>query len=117
MLNLAIGGSDWLGDLNVDECVETLINGGTITITDKFADYELDYYGKLHHKWNGESMEYEVTLADINNGLAEIVKNDILSESRDYKAGCLQLLIDGYAYGSDADTLLQVIVFGDIEYI
>lgn len=106
---------------NPDDCVEDkyakiLLNGGHIYIDDYYAEDESDFYGEIKHEWNEEGgyMRYTITLEDIANGLAKAA-----SSSEPFERKCFSDFAENDCMDfdlTDADGLMQIIVFGEVIY-
>ena len=101
-------------DCREDTWAKVLLSGKAVYVLDYFSWSEEDYYGNLPHTWdeNRESMKYTVTLDDIKKGLQKALDNggqdakcafDLINEE-----GCFDL--------TEAETLLQIITFGEVIY-
>ena len=104
-----------------DDCVEDkyakiLLNGGKIFVTDFYAEDSDEHYGEIEHAWNeeDETMNYTITLKDIENGLAKAASSSEpycrKSFSNFAENDCIDFDLN------DADTLMQIIVFGEVIY-
>lgn len=107
-----------------DKCATLLLNGKSITISDRYSEDESDFYGVLSHKWDKEYevMDYKVTLDNIISGLQRCLDgtfkiNDGCDEEVGYIRKCMSdLMNDGDLDLYEAQNILQVIVFGQIIY-
>lgn len=108
-----------------DKCATLLLNGKSVTISDRFAEDESDFYGVLPHKWDKEYevMDYKVTLDNIVSGLQRCLDgtfkiNEGCDEEIAYMRKCMTNLIDadGDLDLYEAQNILQVIIFGQIIY-
>ena len=99
-----------------DKLAKILLNGGRITVSDMYAEEAGDYYGKIEHIWDEdcERMDYTITLKDIENGLAKAASSTEpycrKSFSNFAENDCVDFDLN------DADTLMQIIVFGEVIY-
>lgn len=128
LFSTATYGSNWLvcracaevrkfkkdGDCHEDLLAKALINGLTIEVFDYYAEGE--FYGTLPHTREEEDddcVHYTVTLKDIEQGLARCFDND-----DKYVRECAEcLLYEGDDFDlTAAETLMQVIVFGEVIY-
>lgn len=112
--------SDYYGTALEDDedCIEdtwakVLLSGKPVFVLDFYSEEEA--YGNLPHKWDKKrgAMKYTVTLEDIKNGLQKAIDNG------GWSAKCVFDLMD--EDGSDfdlteAETLLQIITFGEVIY-
>ena len=101
-------------DYYEDILAKILLAGKTVVINDTYAEDETDSHGNLNHYWDGEFelMSYEVSLNDIKAGITKCFA------SADYSHAVTNLIEnDAINFDSrDADSLLQMIVFGDVIY-
>ena len=102
-------------DCYEDKMAKLLLAGKSITLGDMYAEDEDDYYGKLPHRWDSKNgtMDYEVTLKDIVKGIEKAIANG------GYDAKCAMHLVDEDSCEFDfleADSLLQIIIFGKPVY-
>ena len=101
-------------DSKEDVYAKILLAGKPIIFADDYAEDECDFYGNLPHTWDNffGIMEYELTLKDIELGIAEALKNG------DWGAKCAMDLIngDGNFDLSEAEYLMQIIVFNEAIY-
>lgn len=100
-----------------DKMAKILLAGKSVEIVDFFADDDNDFYGELPHKWDsdGESMHYTITLNDIEKGLAKAFdsNNECVREcAHEY----LEHEYSGNWDAAMAETLMQVIIFGELVY-
>lgn len=132
LLSTAGYGSCWLG-LNYDmqdlwsvpnfekyECVEDkmaaiLLNGRVVILYDMYAEDSSDFYGKLPHSWDdvGGTMDYEVTLKDIVEGIEKALNNG------GWDAECAMNLMnadEGQFDQPQAENLIQWVIFGESVY-
>ena len=108
-----------------DKIARILLNGGSITISDLYADDENDFYGELRHEYDSSyrSMDYTVTIQDIENGLAKCASGDFeanegCDNEHHYIAKCFNDLVacEGDLDLFEAQNLLQIILFGKLIY-
>lgn len=109
-----------------DKLAKLLLNGKSITICDQYAEDEEDFYGKLPHEWDDESltMDYKVTLKDILIGFQRCLDgtfkaNKGCGNEVSYMRKCMINLIDHENGDLDlpqASDIMQVVVFGQIVY-
>lgn len=107
--------SEW--DSIEDKMAKILLAGKSVGIADFYADDDKDFYGKLPHEWDseGESMNYTITLKDIEKGLAKA-----FDSSNGWVRECAHEYLE-YEDSIDwditmAETLMQVIIFGEQVY-
>ena len=118
------------GDCLEDTWVKILLTGKFVYAYDFNAEDEEDFYGKLPHTWKEEkdAMRYELTLDDIRIGLQKCLdgtfkscytKREDIERERAYVRRCAMSFInyeDGDFDNPQAQTLLQVIMFGEEVY-
>lgn len=103
-------------DCHEDKLAKIILNGGMIFVTDFYSEDSDEHYGEIEHTWNeeGECMSYTITLKDIENGLAKAASSSepYCRESFSHFAenDCIDFDLN------DADTLMQIIVFGEVIY-
>lgn len=102
------------GDSREDVYARMLLNGYKIEVRDYYSENDEDFFGNLHHEWNAmdECMVYHVGIEDIKNGIAKCL------DLGGWKAKCARDLIerDGNFDLPEAETIMQVIVFGEVIY-
>ena len=99
-----------------DKLAKIVLNGGKIIVSDLYAEDSDEHYGEIEHTWNEEeeSMDYTITLKDIENGLAKAA-----SSSEPYFHKCFSNFAENDCVDfdlNDADNLMQIIVFGEVIY-
>ena len=109
-----------------DKIALMLLKGKAINIEDCYAEDCDDFYGTHPHRWidlDGGSgfMSYEISLYDIRNGIQSAIDGTFKAEDEDeknYARECAYGLIteDGSFDLSEAQALLQIIVFNEIIY-
>ena len=99
-------------DCYEDKLAKILLGGGSIEISDRYAEDKNDHYSKLSHAWDAEHacMTYCVTLEDVYRGLDKAAKKGYQDRVSNLANDPAQL--DMF----DADLLLQYIVYGDYIY-
>ena len=102
------------GDSREDVYARMLLNGYKIEVRDYYAEDETDFYGNLHHEWNAmdECMVYHVGIEDIKKGIAKSL------DMGGWEAECAQHLISEPEQLdlTEAEAIMQVIVFGEVIY-
>lgn len=117
-------------DKKSDDCLEDkvariLLNDGSITISDCYAEDEDDFYGELRHEYDSsyQHMDYIVNIQDIKKGLAKCASgdfevNDGFDNEKQYISKCFNDLLacEGNLDLFEAQNLLQIILFGKLIY-
>lgn len=110
------------GDCLEDKWAKVLLAGKPVFVYD-YSSEECSY-GNLPHKWDKEenAMRYDVTLDDIRNGLQKCADGTFkVNDNKEaaYIKSCFADLIEDDSANMDlteAEDLLQVIVFNEIIY-
>lgn len=104
------------GDCIEDKLAKVLLNGGSIYVFDKYADDENDFYGNpvaLTHEYSeeDEAMCYTVKLPDVEDGLARAYESQYACDYLKH------LMYDPCQMDiTEADALLQFVLFGEVIY-
>lgn len=101
-------------DFKCDKCAKLLLAGKSIIFADYFAEDNDEFYGKLPHKYSKDRdcMLYTVTLDDIKKGIAKALDSDnsyIKECISSWQSECGPDL-------TEAENIMQYIVFGEIVY-
>lgn len=110
------------GDCIEDKWAKVLLAGKPIFIYDGYAE-EISY-GNLPHEWDEyeEAMRYTVTLEDIRNGLQNCADGTFKTNGKSDASYIKACFTDFIEYNSvtmdltEAEALLQVIVFNELIY-
>ena len=100
-------------DCREDTWAKVLLSGKPVYVFDYYSEEEA--YGKLPHEWDEKrgAMKYTVTLDDIKKGIQKAIDNG------GYDAKCAFDLINDDSCDLDlteAENLLQIIIFGEAIY-
>jgi len=103
-------------DYKCDKCAKLLLAGKTIFFADYYAEDADEHYGELPHKYSGSRgcMKYKLTLEDIKNGVSRALDSD-----DSYIKECINDWITDDSCNLDlteAENIMQYIVFGEIVY-
>ena len=104
-----------------DKMAKLLLRGDEIQIGDMYAEDEDETYdSKLHHKWDDERemIWYDVTLDDIKRGVQTCLDGKGQDGDDAYLRRCAMDFIngDGDMDLSEAEAIMQVILFGKLIY-
>ena len=132
LFSTAIYGSNWLGlkirktdyygtsledntDCTEDKWAKVLLDGKSVFVYDYYAEDDDDFYGELFHVYceSRGAMRYTITLSDIKKGIEKAIN------SGGYDAECAFDLINNDSCDLDlteAENLLQIIIFGEAIY-
>lgn len=98
-----------------DRCAELLLAGKSIIIYDMEVRSVKDHYGNLPYRYNAnnDTMEYTITLEDIKRGLEKC-----FDDNDSYIRTCAMNLFNdmGDLDQPEAESLMQVIIFGELIY-
>ena len=99
-------------DCHEDMLAKVLLNGGKVWVYDYSAEDEEDFYGMLPRTWDDDSMRYSVELSDIEEGIAKCL------DLGGWEAECARHLISEPEQMdiTEAEAIMQVIVFGEVIY-
>ena len=100
-------------DCREDTWAKVLLNGGKVYFCDFYAEDEEDFYGTKNHAWRGDCMRYEINLDDIKYGLEKAF------DSGGHIARRATRLMDRDNLDfdiEDAESLIQIIMFGEEVY-
>ena len=106
------------GDCFEEKCADVLLNGGEIYIYDGQSEGEV--YSDKGIVINDSCTQYTITLDDIINGLQRAVNGTYnVCNDQKYVHDCVFALDDDFDFDfdlTDADTLMQVILFNEVIY-
>lgn len=98
-----------------DKCANVLLAGGKIAIVDYVAEGEVNGPARgveAHQQEDGE-VYYHISLKSLKNGL----KRALEGEGADAKYAMFNFMYDDGSFdATDADNLLQMIIFGEVVY-
>ena len=136
LLCTATYGSNWLScyapdrdgvEITESDCVEDvwakcLLAGKKISCIDYYAD-EGEYYGTLEHETEEDGQTtYHVSLQDIINGLQKCADGTFIDADNDradeFLHKCFRSFVneDGDFDNTQAEALMQIILFGELIY-
>lgn len=106
------------GDCFEEKCADVLLNGGEIYIYDGQSEGEV--YSDKGIALNDRCTQYTITLDDIINGLQRSVNGTYnVCNDQKYVHDCVFALDDDFDFDfdlTDADTLMQIILFNEVIY-
>ena len=104
------------GDCREDTWAKVLLAGKPVYVYDYYAEDADEFYGDLPHLWRPkhEAMRYELTLEDIRKGLERALssQSEVSKYARDLMDEDDIINFDL----TEAESLLQYIVFGEVIY-
>ena len=103
-------------DYKCDKCAKLLLAGKSIVFADYYAEDSDEFYGELPHEYSEsrECMKYTLTLEDIKKGVERALDSDNM-----YIKKCINNWIEDESCNLDlteAENIMQYIVFGEIVY-
>lgn len=107
------------GDCIEDTWAKILLANKTVYVYDYFANDAEERYGKLPCTYKNDAMRYEMTLEDIKKGLQKCFDGTFKANDeveKEYMRKCAMRFLYEDIDLTDAENIIQIIIFGELIY-